>query len=53
MEANILSRFGCPHKIITNNVVSFKSKTMVDFCNKYHIDLGHSTAYYHQGNVLA
>ena len=26
---------------------------MVDFCYKYHIALGHSTAYYPQGNGLA
>lgn len=52
MESNILSRFGYPHKIITDNLVSFKSKTMVDFYNKYHILLGNSTAYYPQGNGL-
>ena len=32
LETNILSRFGCPRKIITNNVVAFKSKNTVDFC---------------------
>eukprot|EP00253_Pinus_taeda_P030044 PITA_30044 len=42
LERNILSRFGCPEKIITDN-----------FCHKYHITLGHSTAYYPQGNGLA
>ena len=26
---------------------------MVEFCNKYHITLGHSTAYHPQGNGLA
>ena len=26
---------------------------MTDFCNKYHINLGHSIAYYPQGNGLA
>ena len=25
---------------------------MIDFCNKYHITLGHSIAYYPQGNGL-
>jgi len=35
LEGNILSRFGCPHKIITENVATFKSKKMIDFCNKY------------------
>jgi len=53
LETNILCRFGCPAKIITDNVVAFKSKTMISFCNKYHITLGHSTTYYPQGNGLA
>lgn len=35
LESNIFSRFGCPHKIITDNVAELKSKKMVDFCNKY------------------
>ena len=26
---------------------------MIEFCNKYHITLGHSTAYHSQGNGLA
>jgi len=53
LETNILSRFGCPEKIITDNAVAFKSKKMISFCSKYHITLGHSTAYYPQGNGLA
>ena len=52
-EKNIISRFGCPQKLITNNVTAFKSKKMVDFCNKYHITHGHCIAYYPQGNGLA
>ena len=40
LEEKILSRFRVPKKIITDNVVAFKSKKMVDFCNKYHICLG-------------
>ena len=52
IEANILSRFGCPRKIIIDNVFAFKSKKMVEFCEKYHTTLGHSTAYYPQGNGL-
>jgi hypothetical protein len=46
LETNILSRFGCPKKIITDNATSFKSKKMIEFCSKYQITLGHSTAYY-------
>jgi len=53
LENNILSRFGCPQKIITDNAAAFKSRKMINFCNKYHITLGHSTAYYPQGNRLA
>ena len=53
LETNILSRFGCPGKIITDNAAAFKSKKMINFCNKYHITLGHSIAYYPQGNGLA
>jgi len=53
LETNILSRFCCPEKIITDNVATFKSKKMVNFCHKFHITLGHSTAYYPQGNGLA
>eukprot|EP00253_Pinus_taeda_P011791 PITA_11791 len=53
LENNILSRFGCPFKLITDNAATFKSKRMVDFCYKYNISLGHSTAYHPQGNGLA
>eukprot|EP00253_Pinus_taeda_P008420 PITA_08420 len=31
---------------------AFKSKRKIEFCNKYKIILGHSTAYYPQGNRL-
>eukprot|EP00253_Pinus_taeda_P024713 PITA_24713 len=53
LETNILSRFGCPLKLITDNAAAFKSNKMVDFCYKYNISLGHSTAYHPQGNGLA
>jgi len=53
LENNILSLFGCPQKIITDNVVAFKSKNMIEFCYKYNIILSHSTAYYPKGNGLA
>lgn len=43
LEINRLSRFGFPQKIITNNVVAFKSNKMIEFCDKYHIRLGNST----------
>jgi len=53
LENNILSRFGCPNKLITDNAAAFKLKRMVEFCHKYHIILGHSTTYHPQGNGLA
>ena len=53
LENNILSRFGCPMKIITDNAQEFKSKRIFSFCHRYHITLGHSTAYFPQGNGLA
>ena len=53
LEGHILSLFGCPRKIITDNVVSFHSRKMVDFCHRYQIALGHSISYYRQGNGLA
>eukprot|EP00253_Pinus_taeda_P028500 PITA_28500 len=53
LESNILSRFGCPEKIITDNAAAFKSKKIINFFHKYHITLGHSTTYYPQGNGLA
>eukprot|EP00253_Pinus_taeda_P015248 PITA_15248 len=53
LETNILARFGCLDKIITDNAAAFRSKKMVSFCHKFHFTLGHSTAYYPQGNGLA
>eukprot|EP00253_Pinus_taeda_P034956 PITA_34956 len=52
LENKILSHFGCPNKLIIDNVIALKSKGMVEFCHKYHIILGHSTAYHSQGNGL-
>jgi hypothetical protein len=40
LENNILSRIGCPRKIITDNAAAFRSKKLIDFCNQYHIGLG-------------
>ena len=52
-QENILSRFGCPKKLLTDNAKSFKSKSMVAFCEQNGIVLKHSTPYYPQGNGLA
>jgi transposase InsO family protein len=48
LEDNILSRFGCPIKIITDNATTFKSKKIEKFCSDYNITLGHYTSYYPQ-----
>lgn len=53
LESNILSCFGYPNKIITDNAAAFKSNRMIEFCNKYNITSGHSTTYCPQGNCLA
>jgi hypothetical protein len=53
LQENILARFGCPIKIITNKAQAFKSVAMIKICQKYNIILGHSTTYYPQGNGLA
>ena len=50
---NIMSRFGCPRKIVTNNVKAFTSTKLVKLCSDYNIILSHSTAYYPQGNGLS
>ena len=52
MLNNIISIFGFPRKIITDNATTFKSNKMVKFCSNYNIILAHSTAYYTKGNGL-
>ena len=53
LQDNILSRFGCPRKLVTDNALAFKSKNMVNFCEENNIILKHSIPYYPQGNGLA
>jgi hypothetical protein len=50
---DIMSRFGCPSKIVTDNVAFFKVEPLIKFCAQYEITLVHSTPYYPQGNGLA
>ena len=52
MISNILSRFGCPNKLVTDNAKAFSSTKMVKFCSDYNIFLAHSKTYYPQGNGL-
>ena len=50
---NIMSRFGCPRKIVTDNAKDFTSSKLIKFYSDYNIILSHSTAYYPQGNGLS
>jgi hypothetical protein len=50
---DLITRFGCPSKIVTNNAASFRADPLAKFCEKFGIKLIHSTPYYPQGNGLA
>jgi hypothetical protein len=50
---DIIVRFGCPNKIVTDNVASFKVEPLIKFCEQFGIALIHSTPYNPQGNGLA
>jgi hypothetical protein len=50
---NILIRFGCPKRLVTDNATAFKDDALVDMCKSMGIQLVHSTSYYPQGNGLA
>jgi transposase InsO family protein len=52
LEDRIITRFGAPSKITTDNAKAFSSYTLVEFCFKYAITLYHSSNYYPQGNGL-
>ena len=43
--SNIMSRFGCPRKIVTDNAKAFTSSKLVNFSSDYNIIFSHSTAY--------
>jgi UDP-galactopyranose mutase len=34
LEENIIARFGCPRKIVTDNAQAFKSIVVITFCQK-------------------
>ena len=53
LEDKIITRFGVPSRIITDNGPFFVSSEMPSFCFKYGIVLSHSSKYYPQGNGLA
>jgi hypothetical protein len=50
---DIIVRFGCPSRIVTDNAASFKAEPLIQFCEQFGIKLIHSTPYYSQGNGLA
>ena len=49
---DIMSRFDCPRRIVTDNAASFRDEPFINFCEQYGITLIHSTPYYPQGNVI-
>jgi transposase InsO family protein len=53
LEDKIITRFGVPTKITTDNAKAFSSTELSSFCFKYGIILSHSSNYYPQGNGLA
>jgi hypothetical protein len=53
LEENIVSRYGCPYKITTDNAPAFSKIEMSTFCADHGITLSHSSNYYPQGNGLA
>ena len=53
LRESIFSRFGCPHKLVTDNAATFRAKELVEMCDSMGIKLVHSTSYYPQGNGLA
>jgi transposase InsO family protein len=50
---DLITRFSCPSKIVTDNATSFKAEPLVKFCEHFGIKLIHSIPYYPQGNGLA
>ncbi|XP_059066337.1 uncharacterized protein LOC131857656 [Cryptomeria japonica] len=50
---NIISRFGVPTKIITDNGMCFRSEEFNEFCKEYGIQISHLSPYHPQGNGQA
>ena len=53
LEENIISRYGCPLKLTTDNAKAFSKIEMNNFCFNHGIVLSHSSNYHLQGNGLA
>ena len=52
LEDRMITRFGAPSKIMTNNANAFNSTKLSTFCFNYGIVLSHSSNCYPQGNDL-
>ena len=50
LEDRIITRFGVPARLTTDNAKEFSSTEFSPFCFKYGITLSHSSNYYPQGN---
>jgi transposase InsO family protein len=50
---NIIVRFGCPERIVSDNAMCFRSKEYRNFCDKYGITRSTSSPYHPQGNGQA
>jgi hypothetical protein len=46
---DIMARFGCPKRIVTDNAASFKAEPLFQFYEKFRIALIDSTPYYPKG----
>jgi hypothetical protein len=53
LEERIITIFGVPSKITTDNSKAFSNLALAEFCFKYGIVLSHSSTYYPQRNNLA
>ena len=50
---NIVTRFGVPHALISDNGLQFDSKTFISYCGELGITNRYSTPAYPQGNGQA
>lgn len=50
---NIITRFGCPERIVNDNAMCFRSEEFIKFCDKYGITRSTSSPYHPQGNGQA
>jgi len=50
---NIITRFGCPKNIVTDNFMCFSSEEFIKFCDKYGINRSTYSPYHPQGNGQA